>query len=69
MENNWVKVYSSTHLHEIELIKGMLAEEDIHAFSVNKVDSTYTTFGEIELYVNADNALRAINLIKQSKGE
>ena len=69
MENNWVKVYSSTHLHEIELIKGMLAEEDIQAFSVNKVDSTYTTFGEIELFVNADDVLRAINLIKQSKGE
>lgn len=69
MENNWVKVYSSTHLHEIELIKGMLAEEDIQAFSINKVDSTYTIFGEIELFVNADDALRAINLIKQSKGE
>ncbi|MFN4235567.1 MAG: putative signal transducing protein [Bacteroidia bacterium] len=69
MESNWVKVYSSNHLHEIELIKGMLAEEDIHSFSVNKIDSTYTTFGEIELFVNADDALRAINLIKQSKGE
>jgi len=68
MEDNWVKVYSSSKLYEIELIKGLLSENGIESVTMDKQDSAYL-FGVIELYVKVEHAFRAKQLIEDNQGE
>jgi hypothetical protein len=62
LEKNWVKIYSTSAKYQAELLRGLLEENEISAVVVNKQDSSYL-FGEIELYVIADDAIRAKHLI------
>jgi hypothetical protein len=62
LEKNWVKIYSTSEKYQAELLRGLLEENEISAVVVNKQDSSYL-FGEVELYVIADDAIRAKYLI------
>lgn len=64
----WTCIYTTTFIHEAELIKGMLEEHTITAFVVNKQNSAYL-FGEIEIHVPKADAFEATQLIKSSEGE
>lgn len=55
---NWYLIYTTPNLSEANIIKGMLAENSIPVSLVNKQDSSYLNFGDIELYV--PNHLREI---------
>lgn len=59
-------VYKSAQLHLIELMKAKLRAEDIHVFTINKRDSSYNAFGDIELYVKADDVVRAKYIIEST---
>lgn len=52
MENNWTKVYTTSDPVTAEIIKQGLIENDIAAVIMNKKDSSYQTFGTIEVLVN-----------------
>jgi len=65
MEKDWVKIFESNSLQEVEITKGMLAENNIAAVILNKKDSTYGSFGIIELYVRRENVLSSYNLISK----
>jgi len=60
--SDWVKIYESSYLYKVEIYKGGLEAEGIEAVSINKKDSAYL-FGRVELYVKAENAMKAIRLI------
>jgi hypothetical protein len=45
------KLYSTTSNAEASIIKGMLEENNIPVFVMNKQDSSYLNFGEVEIYV------------------
>ncbi len=62
MSEDWVKIYTSSKLFEIELIRGLLLENDIESFVINKQDSSYL-FGEVELYVSNSDVLNANQII------
>jgi hypothetical protein len=64
----WSCIYTTTFIHEAELVKGMLEENLITAIVVNKQDSVYL-FGDIEIHVPNANAFEATQLIKSSEGE
>ncbi len=66
MEKDWVNIYNSAQVNNIEIVKGVLAENGIQAIDINKKDSSYL-FGEIELYVNRKDALRAIHIIEKNR--
>lgn len=51
MEENWVKIYTTTDTFTAEIIKQGLQEEDIPAVVINKQLAAYN-FGEIEIMVN-----------------
>ncbi len=51
MEKNWTKVFVSTNPNLVDLLVTLLKEKEIIAVSINKKDSSYTVFGNIELYV------------------
>lgn len=52
MENNWIKVYTTKDPVTAEILKQGLIENDIAAVIMNKQDSSYQTFGVIEVLVN-----------------
>ncbi|MGC9342293.1 MAG: hypothetical protein ACP5E3_06310 [Bacteroidales bacterium] len=64
MSEDKVRVYSSDKVYKIDILKNLLSDHGIVSFSINKKDSLYH-FGEIELYVDPDNVLRAKQLISK----
>ena len=67
MDYNWIKIYTSTDPFKIELLKGFLDQNNIVAMSINKKDSSYLAFGEIELLVDAKDVMKAKILIKKKE--
>ncbi|HNZ43531.1 MAG TPA: DUF2007 domain-containing protein [Bacteroidales bacterium] len=63
MEKDWVLVFETNKDIEAEMVRGMLEENDISVFVINKKDSAYL-FGNIELYVLPENLLVAKTYIK-----
>jgi hypothetical protein len=59
-------LYSTTNQAEASIIKGMLEENNIPVFLMNKQDSSYLNFGELEIYVPHD--LKEIAQSLLSKG-
>jgi hypothetical protein len=49
--SDWFKLYTTRNYAEANIIKGMLEENNITVVILNKLDSSYLSFGEIELYV------------------
>ena len=69
MDYNWIRIYTSTNPFKIELLKGFLDQNNIVAMSINKKDSSYLAFGEIELLVDAKDVMKAKILIKKQEDE
>jgi hypothetical protein len=65
MEKGWVQIYATDKMFQAELFKQVLTDHDIEAVIINKMDSSYKSFGEIEVYVKNDNAIRAKMLAKE----
>lgn len=64
MEENWEKIYSSAFEHKIEFVQAVLKDEGITSVIINKKDSAYL-FGELELYVHADNVMKSKQIINK----
>lgn len=64
MKDNWRKVYSNTMEHKVEIVQALLEDAGIASVVMNKKDSAYL-FGEIELYVQADDVIQAKQIINK----
>jgi len=64
--NNWYLLYSTKNRVEASILQGMLAENQIPVYVLNKLDSSYPIIGEIELYVPVHLKEIAQTLIQQS---
>jgi len=65
VEKNWTKIFFSTNPNLVDLLVTLLEEKEIPAVSINKKDSSYTIFGNIELYVkntDVEESKEIINL-------
>lgn len=69
MENNWIKVYTTQDPVSAEIIKQSLIEEDVAAVIMNKKDSSYQTFGVIEVLVNKKDFDKAEAIIQAADTE
>jgi hypothetical protein len=63
---NWKKVYTTRNYAHASIIKGMLEENNIPVTVMNKLDSSYLNFGDIEIYVAREFATLAESLINKS---
>lgn len=68
MKDNWQCIHKTNYEYIAEIIKGVLADNQIQCYSVNKKDSAYL-FGEIELYVSYDDVIRAKQILEREKIE
>lgn len=59
-----IKLLSTENPNKAEIIKQMLQENNINVVLLNKQDSSYLMFGDIELYVNNKDLKKATDLIK-----
>ena len=66
---NWTCIFTADQVHKAEILKDFLAEENIEANVVDKMDSVYTVYGKAELYVQPEDEHRAVELIKGFKIE
>jgi len=65
MEKGWVNIRNFGKIYLAEIAKEVLEDNNIEAVIINKKDSSYTSFGDIELYVKEENKDKAIELIKE----
>ena len=65
MEKGWVQVYSTDKMFQAEILKQVLSDHEIEAVIINKMDSSYKAFGEIEVYVKNDHVIEAKMLAKE----
>jgi hypothetical protein len=62
-DEHWEIVYSSPLLYKVEILHALLEEEEIPSVIINKKDSAYMSFGEIELYVRREDVLNAMQTV------
>lgn len=62
--DNWVSVFSTTEVFVAERIKDVLTESGIPAVILNQKDSSYMTFGDINVMVNKEDQEKAEQVIK-----
>ena len=48
------------------MIKGVLTHNEMNSVVVNKQDSSYMMFGEFEVYVNREDAVKAKYVLKEN---
>ncbi len=65
MEKDWVQIYSTDRMFQAEILKQVLSDHEIEAVIINKMDSSYKSFGEIEIYVKNIHVIKAKMLSKQ----
>jgi hypothetical protein len=64
---DWKCVYSTQQRYQADMVKSILRDRgDIDAVVMDKKDSAYTVFGDIEVYVQPENEHLAVELIKDS---
>ena len=63
MEKNWVRIYTSADYYKSEMIKQALAGHHIDTVLLNKQDSSYSTFGDIEVYIHQKDFSNAIEVL------
>lgn len=56
-------VFRTSKLYLAQIIKLKLEEEGVHVILINKMDTSYNNFGQIELYVNQNDVIRAKYII------
>jgi membrane protease YdiL (CAAX protease family) len=64
-KDDWMKVYETDNVSDAEIVKGKLEDNDIDAVILNKKDSSYTTFGPVEVYVKPSDHDAALQLLNE----
>lgn len=67
MEKDWKQVFLSGQLYRAEIARELLENNGINSVILNQKDSSYTSFGNIELYVNKNDEEKALELLKELK--
>ena len=63
----WQKIYATRNLAEASIIQGMLEENNVPVQVMNKQDSSYLNFGDIELFVPGHLVETAKQLLDQNR--
>jgi hypothetical protein len=64
--SNWQKIFSTRVYAEAAIIKGMLEENQVPVQILNKQDSSYPMFGDIQIFVPAHLQQTASELINKT---
>ena len=62
--SKWSKIYASKKPYRAEIVKDILEQHEIKAIIMNRKDSAYDIFGQIEVHVEAEKVLTALKIIE-----
>ena len=63
----WTCVYKSNNKFDAEVVKGNLESNEMPCVLLNKQDSSYMSFGYVELHVPEEFKTAAENILKDIK--
>jgi len=66
LDKNWVNIFNTNDLILAELKKNMLESNEIEVILLNKQDSAYLAFGDIELYVRREDIVKCRFLLEST---
>ena len=69
MIENRVKIYSNNDFHSVHLLKALLADEGISCIILNQKDSAYQMIGEEELYINREDVIQSLEVLRKFESE
>jgi hypothetical protein len=70
MEKGWKKIYFAGDEFKVLIARDLLEAGGINSVIMNQKDSSYTSFGDVELYVEEHDAEEAERILDQLiKGE
>jgi hypothetical protein len=61
---NWTKVFEDQNQIRVEIVKGVLEDQGLTAFVLNKKESIYQVTGTYEVLVPTEQTLYALQLIQ-----
>ena len=64
MNNDWVKIYSSTDLMQVKIAEDVLKQNGIVSHILNHPDSAMPMLGEAKLYTRPENVEKATEVLK-----
>ncbi|MEO5673937.1 MAG: DUF2007 domain-containing protein [Chitinophagales bacterium] len=64
MNDEWIKVFETTKMHQALMVQSVLKEHHIYSVLFNQQDSLYVVMGEIQVMVRAEDGFDAINIIE-----
>lgn len=67
MEKDWKLVYFTGDDYRGVIARELLEENGIHAVVINRKDSSYTSFGDIEVYVSDEDEDQANKILEHLK--
>lgn len=62
MDENWVKIYTSTDFYKAEIVRQVLIDHEIEAVLMNKQDTSYK-FGQVEVHIPSVHFQEALEII------
>lgn len=69
MEEGWKEVYMAAKEYKVEMAKDILENAGVKFVVLNQHDSAIQSFGEYRIYTEEKDVERAVELLKQLKGE
>lgn len=67
MEKNWKKVYFSADQFKVLIAHDILEDNGINSVIINQKDSSYTSFGDVELFIEEQDEEEALRILDQLK--
>lgn len=65
MEKGWTVIFTGSSSIRAEFVRQALAEAGLEAVILNQLDSSYLTFGEVEVYVREENVEQAKIIVER----
>jgi hypothetical protein len=65
LQDPWELLYGSDKAYRIEILRGLLEEEEIQCVVMNKQDSAYITIGEVEIMVKRSDIFKASQILNK----
>ena len=62
-EQEWIKVFETTRMHQALIVQSILKEHEIESVILNQQSSIYITIGEIQVMVKLEDSIEAMNII------
>ena len=69
MEEGWQEVFMTADQYRATIAKDLLENAGIKAVILNQHDSAHQSFGDFLVHVTDKNAAKAVELLKELKGE